>query len=355
MKTKSTSIRPAGLISLLLLMVGGFLLVVFGSRFLPEPAEPEPKLDLAPPVIVTRPEALPARAASVLIYYANETAPTEAGRANYDTILGWLHSSDVSVMHELAEVLESDAKEFPAAIDEETDMIRSALAGESRPALQSISVAIFTNRLTRRGVFLAIDQGEVEEVQFRLVIDATDAITESSPLCSSVALRAALEATTERFPSEEFGYVLVLKSHGAADLAMTPRLAVHHEQTSREELLAFLERSFAEGHEHDPDQDEVTPDLFIDRRGVGKEDFFRVIAEAGEQQDLVFTAIFLESCQSGLELPATMPPNIGTLHSTGPDGAPFRNLDYTRLLDEARGDSDLASALQAELDRVVKK
>ena len=79
----------------------------------------------------------------VFIYYANETAPEGQEAANYDTIIGWLRSTDNEKHAEIADQLEQDRRIFVAAVDVELNTLLRRLPDiENGP-----QAVIFTNRL----------------------------------------------------------------------------------------------------------------------------------------------------------------------------------------------------------------
>src|SRR5687767_1757655 len=56
----------------------------------------------------------------VLLYYANETAPTAEEATNYDTIIGWLRGSKNPIHERTSDQLDVDRRVFAAAVDVET-------------------------------------------------------------------------------------------------------------------------------------------------------------------------------------------------------------------------------------------
>jgi hypothetical protein len=282
----------------------------------------------------------PTTAASheVLIYYASETAPTKEEANNYTLILSWLDGSADEQAKTIATQLRKDLKEFPESVDSE---IRDIDDGWKRLDSPLLDVAIFTNRLARAHKFLVSDSntGRFVERPFNPAT-SDDYVLSSNTLAQGVNLRRALKTVAEVWPPQTSTFVLITNSHGNGRMAVSPRLIVHGETTSKQELLDVIAGKRT---------------ATWTRSGITRADYLRVIAEAGDQQNMVFTVVLPHSCNedpvntSG----AVFPSNVGTwLEVTG--SAPYRMLDYGDLFSKIQAGSIVSAALVNQLKKYAR-
>lgn len=246
--------------------------------------------------------ALAASLAEVLIYYANETAPDVSEAENYATIMGWLRSSGDAGHRRVAEQLERDVGIFAKAVDvESAEIMLETLSLKSGP-----EVVIFTNRLVRDGTCLIWKRGAERFETIAFVPPDTDhLVLKSNPLSDRDVFTRALALVAEQFPPPLHRFVLITKSHGSREKALTPRLAVRAEETNREELLKVAS----------PDTPDDELPSWVGRLGVSKADYLTTLAEAGQQRDMRFSLVFLEACEAATEEvgPDRLPPNVDRL------------------------------------------
>jgi hypothetical protein len=194
--------------------------------------------DLKAPVTVNARIAQGTGKKTVLIYYANETREDPATKENTDTILGHLRSSDHKGVQKLADAVQSDRVKFGEIVRAEVAAIKAAVV---RGELSG--VVIFTNEMVGNGRFEFAAVGSREFVTDAIEVAVfDDFVSNSHPLAHADVLRTALEVTAKKNSPAEHEFVLVTKSHGSPERAMLPRLALHAEDTNREELLARLTR-----------------------------------------------------------------------------------------------------------------
>ena len=274
----------------------------------------------------------------VFIYCANESSPTEEEQANYEIVIGWLRSSDQEKLHKLVDSFEWDMDRFPKAVDNEVAVFRSRLPQLGRSA----GAAVFTNRSVREGRYWLYRCGDAgfEERSIR-VPEQENFILAANPLSDPDTLRLALEEVARQFDPAEHEFVLVTKSHGSLEMALTPRLVVRAEDTSREELLALVDEEIPE-HERP---------AWARRLGITRQECFSILEEAGQRHRMRFSLVFTESCQGVLEqeLKIRLPNNVRRMYTTGTQYAAYQNLDYERVFDRCAAGLTLAEAMDEQL------
>ncbi|MCA9013290.1 MAG: hypothetical protein KDB01_26255, partial [Planctomycetaceae bacterium] len=181
---------------------------------------------------------------TVLVYYANETAPDVAEAKNYEKLLEWLGDSKNPTLKRIGESIHGDLEKFHKVVDQELATIKKHVAADSGG--KSTSVAIFTNRLTRAGQFQVVEPGidAVTVIPFA-VPRLKGMVYSSNPLSHPVVFRLALAALTRQFDPEKYQFVLITKSHGSEVHVLTPRVGLDISDAEREPLLAQLEKDVA--------------------------------------------------------------------------------------------------------------
>jgi hypothetical protein len=271
----------------------------------------------------------------VLIYYANETAPDQAEGRNYETMIAWLVSSTCEKPQKCAESLRRDVRLFPAAVDLETYTIRHMLPASSSAA----GAVLFTNRLVRSGKFLLFRPGweEFQEAAFAPP-QFDNYILTSNPLCVEEVFAAVLGEVAKRFDPGRHDFVLITKSHGSKTMSLVPRLAVRHEETSREEVLDVVEGTLPESQRPS----------WVGRLGVTKERYLTVLEAAGTNQGMVFPLVVMESCDGAIDerLQARLPANVRALCVIDRYSATYINLLYGDILQQDFAHATLAGVMR---------
>jgi hypothetical protein len=258
----------------------------------------------------------------VLIYYSNETAPDERELRNYSTIINWLKSTRDPKALVVVDQLTRDLREFHEAVDIETHAIVQPSNADGTPT----AVFIFTNRLGRKGHFLLKKKEEpgVQSLDFKTPI-FDSYILSSNPLSDARTFKEALNAVVRLYNPNKYDFVLISKSHGASNLALTPRLAVRAEQTSPSELISLLQGNA-----------NPLPDWAKNRLGIQKADFMSILGKAGQDAGMFFRLVFLESCYSEVSTEdsqgtsTSVPHNISALVTTHGE-TPYRSVNYAEL------------------------
>lgn len=271
----------------------------------------------------------------VLIYYASETAPTRREAGNYALILDWLDRSGDERARTIAKQLRTDLVKFPGTVDSE---IREISEGWKRADSPSVDVAIFTNRLARAHRFLVSDPVTRSFVERSFqATTSSDYLLLSNVLAQDENLRAALHAVAHVWSPAVSNFVLVTNSHGNGRMAVTPRLIVHSEKTTKEELLSVIS-----GRRTAP----------WSRPGITRNGYVQKIADAGVREKMSFVIVLPHSCN---EDPANtprlnFPSNVGTwLDVTG--SAPYDMVNYAELFSAIRAGENLSSALLLQMRR----
>lgn len=273
----------------------------------------------------------------VLIYYANETALDAADTASWDTIIGWLDTSDNPEVSKIADQLRRDRAEFHAAIDRDVDAFETHLSSTKGP----LSVVAFTNRLVREHKYLILRSGQPPEEIAIQPLPSDNLILGSNPLARADMFVRCLREAADRFDPAQYRFILVTKSHGNAKMAMTPRLVVRAEETNREELLAVAADEI-------PDQD--LPAWAGRRFGVTKDEYFTALRNAGRRQGMQFALVFMESCHGVFDQTnVRVPDNVQRLYMTGNEHTEYNNIDYADLLDRYDGSQPFSQLMDDAL------
>jgi len=280
----------------------------------------------------------------VIVYYANETDP---GRDRLERILrraAELRGEGPAWKADAAERVESDATDFPRTTREQVALLEH-LTRAHGPAAGLAGVVFFTNERARAGLCRAAVSGgpPSSEVAFQPP-PAGDPLLEESPLAAPAALVAALRASAAMFPPEKHDYVLVTRSHGTAELALTVGLL--------EETLERPEPETEPGRPSPEDGDLGVRGLGfsgLGRRGMGgkglmlggaeeagrgvgidKGRYLEILREAAPMR---FDLVFMDSCGSELscEQFRDLSDNVLELYGSDEEGLDYADPDYGRI------------------------
>ena len=200
-----------------------------------------PTRALAEPETITKLPASTNR--PVLIYYANESAPDEAEKRNTSTLVEWLKSAELPVVRQLGWRLEYHSALMPFVVDCEIVKLVELVGG---PDEAGFDLVVITNRLARRGRFIyLIDGGGQTIASGNLKLPRFEDSTASSyPLSQEEAFDAVLKAVANVFDPKSHEFVLVTKSHGSPEHALTTSTSVQTSHVGREKILDALTNSF---------------------------------------------------------------------------------------------------------------
>ncbi|MDX1964280.1 MAG: hypothetical protein SFX18_14090 [Pirellulales bacterium] len=254
----------------------------------------------------------------VLIWYVNETAPLAAEQRNYDQYLEWLDGSELSKARELAANLRKDLREFRESVAKEQQEIENATQRHAG----KLPVVIATNQLAQQGIYRLYDPQTLQFVNVPCKFPTThDYILASNPLVMADSLALILTETARKFDPARYRFVLITKSHGSPEYALTVRLPRHHEDITREQLLASLAGTLTVSH--------PKPKI-----GISKQEYLRLLHNAGSRYKMKFQLVFIEACQGVFaEVEAeSLPTNVEVLFSSGNRGLQYQTLNYPSLL-----------------------
>ncbi len=273
--------------------------------------------------------------AEVLVWYVNETAPVDADLRNYETIVGWLESGDTDKARMFARTLREEQTLFRDAVDREQAVLEAGIVA----AAGRLDALLVTNRLARAGKYRFYDRVAGRFVEAPLVLPPSDDyVLQSNPLVRRETLTAVLAEAARRYDPAAHTFVLITKSHGGPEHALAVRLPRHHEEISRDQLLASLAGA----------TDGIPPPPKI---GVTKADYFATLDEAGRRDGMRFSLVFMESCR-GIFMPDEehkLPTNVTLLYTSGNRSLQYSTLDYETLLKQATTERTLATALDEYL------
>ena len=262
----------------------------------------------------------------VLVYYTNESAPAGAEARNLEVVTAWFRSSPVPLHHTIAGQLDIDARLSQAAVEINTIEI----------AHLPFPAVIFSNRLTRAGTCLVV-RPDAPPVPHPFTVPPDDHyIVAANPLSKASTLSAALATAAAVFPPDQHDFLLVTQSHGSKVMALTPRLAVRHEETTREELLARATETPPPG----------PPPAWANTVGVTKPQLLAALADAGRDHAMHFSLVYVEACHTDTPEFAreNLPPNVDRLLFIR-SGAWRLNVLYLDVQRERRPGETFADAL----------
>jgi len=171
----------------------------------------------------------------------------------------------------------------------------------------------------------------------KFVLDQASIPSLGKTLALRKTLRRVLDWVAAHFDPHLHDFVLVTKSHGGEEMALTTRISRRHEEIKAAELLASL----------DPDQAMAQP---IARLGVTKSEYLEVLREAGEA-GMQFRLVFLETCQGTFQhgIKQSLPKNVAVLFASGDRFLSYSTLNYEELIGQMQQDVFLADLLDAYL------
>ncbi len=276
----------------------------------------------------------------VFIYVASETAPNEAESENYRALIELLRRQGHEKLDQIAESLVRDLERFPAAVDEEIDVL-----GRRLPGLTGVAPAavVFTNRLLRRGRYLEYRPGwpGLQKVPLSFPIPRLEnPIAASNPVCNPEVFSLLLTETARRFDPSYYEFVLMTKSHGNPEMAMTPRVSRLASDIKPEDLAALAGIGDRSASDH----------AAVPRLGISRRQYFDLLNEQGRTEGMEFALVYIEACQGHFAeaLKERLPANVRRAYVTA-GGAQYRNVDFERLFDRMAEGVPLADALEQQL------
>ncbi len=261
----------------------------------------------------------------VIVYYASETAPEGAEAKNYEVISGWFRASPDPFHHKIADQFAVEPLYSQAAVAINTVEITHL----------PLPAVLFTNRMTRQGKCL-VSRPDSTGVDHPFAVPSDpNYIVAANPLAKASTLAAALATAADVFPPDRHVYLLVTQGHGSPVMAVTPRLAVRHEETTREELLARAS----------PTPTGPSP-AWGNKVGITKPQLLEAITAAGRDRGMHLPLVYVEACHTeGPEFTReNLPPNADRLMHIR-HGAWRVNVLYLDVQQQRREGESFADAL----------
>ena len=196
-------------------------------------------------------------AAEIVIFYANETPPSQKLTEQYGRIGNGIASAVRSVdskpakeaLQRIANSYQNDLIKFAGQVDKDARGLESQICRPDVGASKT-GLFIFTNKLARNGKLRyclpGASMGKVEEVDFQVEMSQTEAADfryAEMPLASErafAAMQVAVKAIVQakNIGTTDIAYDLIVKSHGGGDYFVAPKLSFRSDLLSNDGLVA---------------------------------------------------------------------------------------------------------------------
>ncbi len=180
----------------------------------------------------------------VLVYYGvgPQRQPEQKNEQNidkhYSQLIDWLGSKDSPKHSELLDRIKEDQDKLPNAIASDEKAIAEGLSYGPK---QFVGTVVFTDKYAREGYALAHRRGASERRIPLAVPPATLNAERAHPLLRPQVFSNALKVATDFAAESGSSIVLIVKSHGDQNLALTGLMAELLEARSSEELFWALD------------------------------------------------------------------------------------------------------------------
>lgn len=293
------------------------------------------------------------RKQEVLIHYVNQPTPA----APYCRIMEWLRDTNDREYLAMADRLEEDLTQFPAAL------IRDANLLLSTPGSDKLAVVLVNNLLARAGRFEYRRPGE-SDTRFGEFSVPKFPYGQFSfhPLSHPETYLSLLVAVAAVF-GKDVNYSLVTKSHGSERLALTSLLSRCLADRDSESFFQHLRDGLQNTNDNVRSRfmvpsvkgkrtdylGEMILEELANGIGTDKHQLAHSLSMVGNQ-GIVFDSVVLESCSSSLRQVPTcdLPKNVGKFYCTD-SSLPYASIDYGRLVSEFVSGKSLGVALAASL------
>lgn len=275
-----------------------------------------------------------ASGSELLVYYANETCLEGDAAENHRQFEQWLAALPTEKATNALKHLRRDREEFPAVVARETIALASA----------PVHVVVFQNALACQGVFLERTSGATSgfvRAAFPELLTSSDPVYRANPLSCAAGLDAALRAVhrlAQQRGIERLGFII--KSHGSAEMALTPRLTLWHTEVRAEELSSLLDRS--------------TPDPGIAKRGVSGTELTERLNAFQKVWGRPVQFVFVETCRANAPaLRLGLDRGFQRIFAGASQKMDYHTLDYPAMLAAiaAAGSDDFLAGFARELKR----
>jgi len=284
--------------------------------------------------------ATPPERHRLIVYYGNETTQQAFRSDNYTTLLRILGANGSAAALASVEELTLEARLSREVSIRDSDILRRY----ARRA--GVDIALFSNEAAVAGSYRYLRQGSaaVEERALPAMVPAANRILALSPLARLDVFRAALEEVTSLYPPGTLDVVLIVKSHGTPEMALTPRLSADMSLTTGAEVIRQFQAS----------PENATPAPWARIQGIDKLEFWPVLADLGSRRGVQFPLVFREVCEGGLvswaEF-AAVPPNVGRIAHSAMDTMSAASIDLSPLARDGGRPVDWVDPLVATLGK----
>lgn len=259
-----------------------------------------------------------------ILYYSNESSPQGLEKETYQTIVGWLRESKEPSLVKFAQRMEDDVALFPKTVDAEISTLQTAQKQGALP----VPVFAVTNRLAKKQTAWLFSPQSAEPVEYTLAIEAPSSqVFRENPTSSPDFFEAFLKMARDLFPSDDYDYVLITKSHGNSEMAMMPFIRLWPGDITKDEFLNLARESLLTKKDSNHELPHNAHLL-----GVSKNAYRSTLDRSGMQ----FRIVLMESCFGGPSLNTDvatirLPYNVDKLFGAIDHGVPYDNIDYGSL------------------------
>lgn len=283
----------------------------------------------------------------VLVYFANETCISLSRLRRIEARIEWLRRYGDPAAIATAERVAEDLDRFPTSTHRQVLQLLEVLR-RADEAAAPVAALVFTNETASRGWYVLHAGGTSRKVPLPGV-DASHPTLEDVPLCSPAGLRGTLRETAARFAPDEHEYLLITRSHGTQDMAITHAMfeaALDRPPAATPQPVTPSNLGWAElgvrglgfrglGERGMGEKGMILGDRVLASAGVGvtKREYLDVLEEAGDALGMVFKLVFMDSCGSEIpeDLAREIPRNIHALYGSTPDGLNYDAPDFSLI------------------------
>lgn len=299
----------------------------------------------------------------VLVYYVNETAVSLRRLRRIEKRIKDLQNTKSAPF---ANRVREDLISFPGTTHRQLQEL-GRLIREHGKSSGLAGVATFDNESAKCGWFEYQMAGVNHSTKVDFPgIDASQPELEESPLCSQVALKAALREVARRFNPQDHEFILVTRSHGNEVMAMTIGLleatldlaAGHCSTEQGVQVPSFGEAGLGEAGLGEAGLGEAGlgevglgevglgefglggkglllggPELVSRGVGLTKSSFLEILGGAGSELGMEFSLVFMDSCGSEIsrEQAQEVPRNLHSLFGSNREGLGYGVPAYEAL------------------------
>lgn len=348
-------------------------------------------------------DSLDSRKSQALIYYTNEPAGTagynlekEKIKASFDGAIALQPTHEVQI-RQAKQKFENDYQEFNSVVTKDLSDIKSIFCKTNSPvgsaAILLTNASIIAGKIEfcqPNGSLQRLSQTQIQKFSDMYQKIKSNKVYEHSPLSHPSMVDLAISTAGQVFPSEQFEYTMVFKSHGSVAMFLTPKVGYEAEYITPQLIASFYEVKPPTPNTNPLDKDGLDKDGLdkngldkngldkngLDKNGLEKDGLdvlpqkITVATAAGSTKEEVlttlmatasgmfFNVVFFESCKSDLGdmlkndlAESSAKPNIGAMFTSDSKGLRYTTLDWSKASDTST--KSLRDWLVAELNRIA--